>query len=534
MRGDYRASVEAFRQAATEFGKSKISIKDRLPQHDRPEERLMLENLADSAKDSFCMARINLEQAMMGEAQEDHQKSFEEFGLASEKFREVSTLSESEEDRREARFLSTLCEAWQLASKAELQGSNELLQKAVFLFEKAKTLSPNERSLKLASGHRAFCEGLISSRKFADTLDAAFHDEASRQLQLAGEYYFNAGFKTAGYHARARRLLLNASLLLSNKEDESKRDELYQLASTLLRESSDEFRKARQPMKRKQAQGMLEETRIGSKVPFHLAETLRAVAYPSSNAAIYTSAHGVESAVGIERFEHPDIEVTLGNVTTGVGSGGDIGFEIAISNIGRGSVRLLRLDEVVPDGAELVGVPEPWRQRDRSLTHGTLMIAPSKTEKLRLIVRPRGEGLLRIRPRIAFADDNGLNRERLANARLVPTSRIIEFLAASFVSDNASRLRLELCGWRSMMEIAKESKIPRSHVYGEPRYGRAFGKQLDFLVKSSLVEYRVFPRERGRGGNITRVRIQLDNEDVREYVEELTSENIHPKPPMGG
>lgn len=79
------------------------------------------------------------------------------------------------------------------------------------------------------------------------------------------------------------------------------------------------------------------------------------------------------------------------------------------------------------------------------------------------------------------------------------------------------------------MEIVKRLGIPRSHVYGEPRYGRAFGRQLDLLVKSSLVEYRIFPRERGRGGNIIRVRIKFDSQDVRIYVEDVaSSEGIWP------
>jgi hypothetical protein len=82
------------------------------------------------------------------------------------------------------------------------------------------------------------------------------------------------------------------------------------------------------------------------------------------------------------------------------------------------------------------------------------------------------------------------------------------------------------------MEIVKDLKIPRSHVYGERRYGRAFGKQLDSLVRASLVEYRIFPKERGRGGNITRVRIQLENENVREYIQELTSEKVPVEKPI--
>ena len=71
------------------------------------------------------------------------------------------------------------------------------------------------------------------------------------------------------------------------------------------------------------------------------------------------------------------------------------------------------------------------------------------------------------------------------------------------------------------MDVVHSVGIPRSHLYGEPRYGRAFGRQLDALVKSSLVECRIFPGERGRGGDITKVRILLENEDVKAYVRQL-------------
>ena len=56
-----------------------------------------------------------------------------------------------------------------------------------------------------------------------------------------------------------------------------------------------------------------------------------------------------------------------------------------------------------------------------------------------------------------------------------------------------------------------------------PWYGRAFGRQLEALVKSSLVEYRIFQGESGRGGNITRIRVRFENENVKKYIEQLTS-----------
>jgi hypothetical protein len=151
-------------------------------------------------------------------------------------------------------------------------------------------------------------------------------------------------------------------------------------------------------------------------------------------------------------------------------------------------------------------------------------IAPSKTATIRLVVSPGREGILRIGPKVIFFDDTGQQRERFMEPIVVPTSRIIEFLASSFVGDSTGRrLAPAYCGWRTLMEVVNELKIPRSHVYGEPRYGRIFGKQLESLVNSNLVEYRIFPGERGRGGDITKVRVQLENEDVKKYLEGLTS-----------
>jgi len=520
----YNAAIGAFREAAAQFLKSKVSMNEQLSLLDQPDERMMIEKLANSTRDSYCLARTSIEEAMMAEADEDHRTSFEKFGLSRERLNEISGLAESEEERREAAFLSILCEAWQLVSKAEFQNSTEPLQKAAILFERAKKLSPNEKSLKLALGHEAFCEALIDCRRFADALDPAFHHSGSRSLELAEEYYLDAGFKTAGYYARARKLLLNASLYLNSAnatKDQRRRTTGYQLADTLLHESATQFLRARQPVWRKRVQTLLEKTRTESRIFSRLSEILTVASDPSTNAAFSIPTHGEEKAVGLERFGRADIEARLVSVTVGLGSRNDVELEIAISNTGKEPIRLLRLDEVVPEGADLVGAPQAWKDQGRSLTHGTQLIAPTKTETLKLAVRPRTDGLLSIRPKVVFIDENGLQWERLINAKIVATSRIMEFLACSFAKDNASRLPLERCGWKTMMEIVKALKIPRSHVYGEPRYGRTFGRQLDLLIKSSLVEYRIFPRERGRGGNVTRVRILIENERVRKYVEDL-------------
>ena len=61
------------------------------------------------------------------------------------------------------------------------------------------------------------------------------------------------------------------------------------------------------------------------------------------------------------------------------------------------------------------------------------------------------------------------------------------------------------------MDVAIGSKISRNQVYGDLRYGHQLGRQVEALLRSGLVESRIFPGERGRGGQILKLRLALAN-----------------------
>jgi len=523
-KGKHHEAMRAFQDAEAFFVVSRTSLRERLSLLDQPAERTMVGKLANGHGEAFCHARTILEEAVIAENVEDYRASSEKFGLASEKLREISESAGSELNGREAGFLSILCEAWQVSDRAELEGSINQLDEAQALFRRARELSPSENAGKLASGHEAFSKALIASRKFADTLNLVFYEEASRQLDLAADHYLDSGFRNASAQAVARKLLLDAYAKLniaSKEEDQQKKGELYRLTSALLEESAKAFLRAQQPKKRDKALRLLEKATMESKLASRLTEILNTASGAPANIAFQTPVRGYEKAVGVERFERSDIEARFTAVTRGSDSNGNLEIEIEILNIGERPVRLARLDETVPEGAELLG-KSGKRIRSRSMTLDQGRIAPSKTATIKLVVSPGREGMLRIGPKVIFFDDTGQQRERFMEPIVVPTSRIIEFLASSFVGDSTGRrLAPAYCGWRTLMEVVNELKIPRSHVYGEPRYGRIFGKQLESLVKSKFVEYRIFPGERGRGGDITKVRVLSENEDVKKYLEGL-------------
>jgi tetratricopeptide (TPR) repeat protein len=523
--GQRRKAVESFQKATDLFAESTILSKDQIRKIDQPDERKMLATLVNTPKQDYSQARMILEEAIIAESKEDYQTSYEKFGLASEKLREVSERSELKQDRDETGFLSTLCKAWQHSSKAELEGSLDLLQKAATYFGEAREMSPSQSAKKLAQGHEEFCKALIVSRQFADSLEPELHKEASRHLDIASGYYLDAGFKTAADHALGRKLLLDAFAQLnkaSNEEDPKKKAGLYLATSSLLRESASAFRRAGQPRKMEQARALLKQTRIESKIASQLTDILDAALDAPTNVAFHTPAQGNERPVGLNRFDRADIEVRLSKISKEPRRGKEIELQFEITNTGKQPVGLIRVEDALPDGSELRGPLEQWKVQGRSLVPlQTRRINMLQTEPVKLVLQLKEEGMLRIAPTVIFADQSGVAHERMLEPRMVATSQIMEFLANSFVKDYVSRrLAVPSCGWRTLMEIVQDLKIPRSHVYGEPRYGRTFGRQLDALVKSSIVEYRIFPGERGRGGDITKVRVQLTNGDVRGYLEE--------------
>ena len=516
----HQEAIQTFRTALNLFKGSIAASKRRLDIIDQPDEKAMVTGLVNSPIEEYCKARITLEEATLAEADGDYRTAFDKFGLGSEMFKEISSLSYSDQEKEETGFLSILCQAWQLSDKAELEDSTEPLEEASALFANAKKMSRNESARKLAAAHDAFSRALIASHKFAETMEPDYHHEAIKQFDAAINDYRDSGFGSAAEQAMARKLLLEASSYLSKASGESdhgKKTELYKAASTLLEESANAFQRARLPRKREQAMGLLEKTRIESKIALQLKEILDTASGSPANVAFQSPLKGDEHAVGLDRFERGDIDARL---MKAIQQDGQVSLEMEILNIAEQPITIVRVQTGLDN--ELGQLPTA---REENVLGVGERIDPASTKTIKVSFRTKAEGLFKIRPRIIFVARSGEERERLVEEKIIATSPIVEFLANSFVSDYADRRLAEPnCGWRTLMEVVNELKIPRSNVYGEPRYGRLFGRQLESLVNSSLVEYRIFPGERGRGGEITKVRVFAENEDVKRYIQELAAQ----------
>jgi len=98
----------------------------------------------------------------------------------------------------------------------------------------------------------------------------------------------------------------------------------------------------------------------------------------------------------------------------------------------------------------------------------------------------------------------------------VETAKLtFNYLVRAFAEDYMrKKIAEEKAGWRTLMDIVKDGKVPKYSVYGEGRKGAALAE----LVRRGLVEARVFPGERGRGGKITKVRVCYEKEPIKNQI----------------
>jgi tetratricopeptide (TPR) repeat protein len=405
-------AVRAFEQAAELFIETKGSLQKELSRIGDSDEKQMITNIvkATDLRREYCMARIALEEARILDKKGDHYSSSEKYDSAAEAFEKIAQTLETEQDRKEFRLITTLSRAWQKMTLAEAKSSPALYLEASRLFEQAEDLSPNEKSKMLVLGHSRFCMALEAGTKFADTRDSAMHDVCLRHLASAANYYMKGDFKNASEYANATKLLFDAFLNMDKAEKESdpeKKTKLYGMAEKILQSSAGSYAKAEHPEKREQVLRVLEKVKEEQELAASLTEVLHTPSIISNTTAFPTPTPTHEEAVGLERFEHADIQANIIVRKKELKVGENLGLDIELVNAGKGPALLIKLAELIPEGFELTEKPEIYRVEDSYLNMKGKRLDPLKTEEIRLVLKPKILGAFNLKPRIHYLDENG-------------------------------------------------------------------------------------------------------------------------------
>jgi len=96
---------------------------------------------------------------------------------------------------------------------------------------------------------------------------------------------------------------------------------------------------------------------------------------------------------------------------------------------------------------------------------------------------------------------------------------VFDYLTKSFVEDyKANKISLEQSGWRTRTVSVKATGVTITALYGE---GGRFGPVLKELLSSGLVETRYFLGQRGRGGEVIKMRVAYEKEHVKRIVNDI-------------
>lgn len=404
-------SIEAFEKSIKFLQESKRILTIKLEGVDKTDEGDSVKRLIEvsNTREEYNRGRIAIEQAKVLDKQGDHMGSSGKYDKAATIFQKIS-LVDSGQAGIEAKPLIHLCRAWQKMTMAEARGSPIMYEEAAELFKVAKDHTSKESASLMALGHSSFCKALEAGTEFEITRTMAMYDEAVKHFDVAAEYYLKAGFENTSNYAKATQHLFDAYVFMENAKlarDPAKQAKYYSMAEKVLQVAADYFVQAKHQDKTDQVQRLLRKVKEERALALSLSEIFHAPAITSSTTSFSTISPSQEEAVGLERFEHADIQAKLIQHETEIKVGNTVNLEIQIVNVGKELVSLTKIENIVPEGFQLVGKPDYCLFENMQLTMKGKRLDPLKTDEIKLALRSFRKGSVEIKPRIVCVDWTG-------------------------------------------------------------------------------------------------------------------------------
>ncbi len=523
----HEKAVLCFAEAGKMFSQSKVTLSANLSQSENSDNKVMLTGLihASEQRQRYCAARTLIEEARALDKQADHLASAEKYRGASLTFEKLANALGLEPEGRGIRLMVILSRAWEKMARGEGHASEKLFSESYRLFDDARRICLNEKMRMIILGHSRYCRAAGALLGFVDGGSQKLRLSAVKDLESAANHYLKAGSIKAFEHIQGVKLLLDAYMyvrLASTGTDQAKKVRIYNLAEKLLRSSAKHFAEAGYEGRKEEAVKLLDRVGVERNLAISLVDVLRMPVGTPVIRALPTPRASHERPVGLEAFEHANLQTRVKADDPFLTPGQEARLVIEITNAGKSPARLIKLEGVVPEGFRLSGSSEKLDLRGTGIDLKGRWLEPLKTEQISMVLIPKAEGLFTLEPSVLYTDYAESLRSHLVEPIDLVVSPMLEFLISCFVDDYVEKRRpLEQSGWRSLMDIVDALRVPRSQVYGDARYGRRFAAPIEVLVKERLVELRVFTGQRGRGGEISRLRISYNLEAIRRLMDDF-------------
>lgn len=231
-----------------------------------------------------------------------------------------------------------------------------------------------------------------------------------------------------------------------------------------------------------------------------------------------------------ERFEHVSVQAHLiANAKVRLGQTFEARFDIV--NVSRARGLLVHIENLVDPKLDIAVFPKICTIRNDMIDMNKEEIQPFQVKTIRLCFQAKQQGKINLNPRVTYVDDLGKTGTSAANKVTIvvqapeasteeasfselpqiefkfksdSTQKAYDFLIKAFWDDyNVQRLPGNDSGWRTLLAIVKGAHVSKHSMYG--RAGRC-GAVTSELERLGLVESRLFPGERGRGGRVVKLR----------------------------
>lgn len=405
-------SAEAFKKAAELFQQAKEAFEEEIGKIQNIDEKGKATELVSASvrRKEYCLARVDVEEARINDRRGDYAQSAGQYESAANTLEKILETTEAEVDRKEIKPFACMCRAWQKMKTADVRNSSELYHEASEEFSKAKECSAKDRTTLLASGNSAFCIALEHGTRFEAAREKDDFLKAKQYLESAANYYLRAGFDNASLWANATGVLFDAYNYMIGAElegDPEKKMKTYLLAEKCLERSAKLYETAQYIGKRDEVLRTLEKVKEKREFALSLGELLAAPTDASSTTALSAPGMSVEEPVGLLKFERAYIEANLIARQRELVVGEAFGLEFQLANLGKNAAFLIKIEEIVPEGFELVEKPEKCVFGDGVLNFKGRRMVPLETAEMKLSLKPKKKGTFTFRPKIHYMDEAG-------------------------------------------------------------------------------------------------------------------------------
>ncbi|MGA3192690.1 MAG: hypothetical protein ABSD73_09300 [Candidatus Bathyarchaeia archaeon] len=406
---NYTESIEAFNKSAELFKEAKEAFEEETSKIENLDEREKAIELCKASleRKDYCIARINIEEARMADRNGDHAESATRYDSAATV---LEGILEKETDEKEIRQIAFMCRAWQKMKIADSRISPELYREASELFLKAKEQSVKDRTAMLASGNGAYCKALEHGTTFETTRERSDFLRAKQYLENAANCYLKAGFDSASSWTSGTEMLFDASNYMTEAETEANPNEKskeYSLAEKCLERSANLFEKAGYVGRRDEVLKTLTRLREKREFALSLGELLVTPTEPSTTRIMSPPGMTVEEPVGLVKFSRAFVQANLVIHPKELVVGETLDLEIQLANLGKETAFLMDIEQLIPEGFDLVEKPEKCVVNDSGLNLKRRGLAPLETAEIKMILKPKRKGKFTFAPKIKYMDETG-------------------------------------------------------------------------------------------------------------------------------